>query len=218
MFIAVGIILVFALFFTTRRTASFVLSFFIYVIGCVAYILFFFTQFYMHDYYIIVVLPLFIAAIFLILSIIKDRVPYLFFSHSFKGLILLIFIANVCYAEYRSNKRWHDPVNLQTDHLQLVNIEPYLDSLGVQEFDKVIYWGDFAPNTGFYLMHRRGWGKWAIGASLSAETVRKYETKGAKYLIVDQNQTELNQFEMDFISTVNAKKIAARDRILIFRL
>jgi hypothetical protein len=48
--------------------------------------------------------------------------------------------------------------------------------------------------------------------------VRKYKEKGAKYLIIDQNQIDLSQSERDFIGTLSKSKIGERERVLIFAL
>ena len=212
-----GLLLVFAFRYFSKQMVLIFLSYFIYLCGCIAYVLVFFTQFYVHDYYIIVILPLYIASLFVFVFAMQRSQPDVFRSLRFRTVMLLFFLMNVGYASYKVDQRNTNPGFKTDDHTQLTNIEPYLDSIGIKKNDPVIYWGDLAPNIAFYFMNRRGWGQWAYGHVLSKENIDRSISKGAKFLLIDHNQSP-GGIEEGTFSSYHVHKIGERDSVEIFMI
>lgn len=212
-----ALLLFFAFRYFSKNAALIFLAYIIYLFGCIAYLMVFFTQFYVHDYYSIVVLPLYIATLFVFVFAMRKAQPDVFSSARFRVTMLLFFLMNVGYASYKVEQRNTDPGFKADDHLQLTNIEPYLDSIGVKRNESVIYWGDFAPNIAFYFMNRRGWGQWAYGGILSKENIDRSISKGAKFLIIDHNQSP-GGIEENTFSGYQVHKVGERDGVEIFTI
>ncbi len=203
----------------TRRLRVLFVSYFVFLSGCISYFMLFYTQFYVHDYYMIVILPLFVSSLFLFVNVVRVEYQTIFHSMWFRLLFLSFFIFNIIHAATKNKERIDEPWFHTGDHLELTNIEPYLDSIGVHQKDLVIYWGDYAPpNMAFYLMNRRGWGQWAMKKSLTFTTIQNCVSKGAKFLIVDQNQCQLTIDQLDIINIYSAHKIGDRDNIQVYSL
>jgi NADH:ubiquinone oxidoreductase subunit 6 (subunit J) len=216
--IVAGALLIFALKIFYKKDKLVFLFYIILMLGCAGYMLLFFPNFYFHDYYIIVVLPLFIAALFLFVIAMRDTYPDVFFTDRFSTVVLLFFLLNVGYAAYKTHQRNTDLNFTKDNHVQLAHIEPYLDSIGIRQNDFVIYWGDFAPNIAFYLMNRRGWGQWALGCTLSQQNIDSCTSMGAKFLIIDRNQCILDDAKRNLINRYGSHKISDRDSIQIYSL
>ena len=131
-----------------------------------------------------------------------------------------MLVADVGHAIYKTNERNTQPWFSQfSDHRQLTHIEPLLDSLSIHQNDFVIYWGDISPNTGLYLMNRRGWAQWSVGGGpLTEDKIEQCVNGGAKALIVDQNQYALNECERNVISKYDAQKLSDRNNVQIYSL
>ena len=123
----------------------------------------------------------------------------------------------VGHAAIKNERRKSDLYFCQSDHIELTHIEPYLNSIGIKQSDLVVYWGDISPNTAFYLMNRRGWGLWALDGSLTIEGIDKCTAKGAKFLIIDQNQNRVDSLN-DVIKKYGHHEISDRDNIQIYSL
>ena len=214
--VVIGLLLSLILY--TKRLIWAYLYFAFFSVGCLCYFLVFFSPFEAHEYYSIVILPFAIGALLLFLYTIAEIYPAVFRSPVFKGGLLVFFIYNVAYARFKNEERINEPFFFTGDHKALCHIEPYLDSLSIHSTGLVVYWGDLAPNVAFYLMNRRGWGQWALGKCLTREGIDKCVSKGAQFLIVDQNQCTLDENQKSLIATFDSRKISDRDSIQIYKL
>ncbi|MCD8529072.1 MAG: hypothetical protein LRY27_03730 [Chitinophagales bacterium] len=65
--------------------------------------------------------------------------------------------------------------------------ESYLQSLGVEKEDKILYDGENSFCSAFYLLNRYGWSN-TYNPFSTMEDIEHYKNKGAKYLFVSGNE------------------------------
>ncbi len=214
--IAIGLLTIVASVILWRRHKTILFYYVVFLLGCIAYLLLFFTQLEVHDYYIIVVLPLITASLLLFVVAMLKVYPEIFRSVWLKGMMLLFVVSDLGYATYKIHQ-----INTRPwtgNHTEVADIEPYLRSLGMKQSDYVIYWGDISPNTALYMMNQRGWAPWSLH-TLEPDSVKDRMQKGAKYLIIDWNQIDAHDPEGVKASSYWASnKIGERNNVDIYQL
>jgi hypothetical protein len=157
-------------------------------IGFVSFILLFFEALKNHDYYVI---DLLILAIFIMLSfftlLLRNRKRLAIIDLTFIKVIAVLFLLlNMSNTSREIKKRYSAVGNIQKNEMYgYLDIEPYLDSLGVDASKKVISASDRTINVSLYLMNRKGWCRYGTNMEDSAAVADRIK-RGAEYLLYHQ--------------------------------
>jgi hypothetical protein len=152
--------------------------------GCLLYVLLFFQQFVVHDYYIICSMFMLPAAVVLMLLNIRLWSQRMFNSYVLK-LSLLILFCVMTFHGHRIFTGRKSPELLGEQYDSLKGIDKYLESIGVHVNDKVISLGDKSTCISLYLMNRRGRTEFGLPYEYTAADILKLKEDGIKYLIVN---------------------------------
>ncbi len=181
-------------------------------IGTCIYILLWFATFQNHDYYTI---NLFILLIFVLISFfwtLKSRFPRVFSNVFVKIIFLGFLIFNVAHAhenqKYRYGGWWTEYPEFKDYHV----VTPYLRSIGIVPLDTVICLPDDTHFT-LYLMNQRGWTA-CLGHNFDSASVASSVSLGAKYLIVNGEETLNKQYLQSFMT----KPVGEFNTIKVFRV
>jgi hypothetical protein len=160
-------------------------------LGAICYIMLFFTQFDEHDYYFLVVAPVFIILMFASLR-------FIFFIRSgiirtgFAGGLFLLLLVNLAYAKEEIVRRYNVDNQYNSRNNAFFDIKQKLRSAGISSSDRVVVISDISPNISLYLMNQRGWTQFLYW--LKPNILEDYiQNHSAKYLI---------GFEIDIIRSV----------------
>lgn len=196
------------------------LSFFVGV-GSVAFVLLWYAQLGVHDYYFIDILP-FLTIILLNVFIFVTKKTFWLRNNIFHSAIVVILsliLANNI-VEVKNivwEKRYNVNHTLNQDRpfppLSKERLRFFLDSVGVGRRDTVLSLSDGSPNASLYFFDRVGYTLWNIGAGSGAVRpawVReKVAKKHAKFLILSR----LNERNLDSIRPLLPKPLAVFDSI-----
>jgi hypothetical protein len=164
----------------------------------VIYAVLWFQTFKDHDYYTI---NLFIFLIFILLNfiwMIKSIFLKVFFSPIVKALFLCFLLFNVVYAQKQMKARYYGWWNEHPEYKDYDSITPYLRSKGIHALDTVICLPDQSHFT-LYLMNQRGWTE-CYGNNHDSASIQASIKHGAKYLIVNGNETLGRKYLQHFLS------------------
>jgi len=166
-----------------------------------------------HEYYFAPLLVI-IAIVFISFAgTLSANYPRFYKNPIFKLLFAALLVINVIYAESRMSDRFD---NIYTAHKRqdLFEIQPYLDSLGIQKNDKVIVTPDVTPNLTLYLINRQGWSD-LYYMNASKENIASHIRNGAKYAIF---YTDKVYGQHDLIYPFLNEKIGMRGKVQIYSL
>ncbi len=190
-------------------------------LGTGAFILLWYAQLGVHDYYFIDVLP-FIAVILLSFFIIIQTKTNLLKNNIFQRIFIVIlsFILVNNIVEVKNillGKRYNVNHAFNQDRpfppLSKEKLRHFLDSVGVHKRDTVLSLSDGSPNASLYFFDRVGYTLWNIGPGSGAvrpSWIReKVQHQHAKYLILSR----LNERNLDSIRPILPKPMAVYDSI-----
>lgn len=181
-------------------------------LGFILFILLWFDVFAQHDYYLVNQLILMIAIFVTFFHLLKTNFQKFFANRWFRLALLLILVWNVSHCKENIYGRYHgwqnDRHRLNT--LNLENITPYLDSVGVSYNDKVLFISDGSFNIPLYLMNRKGY---TVKEYQSEETILS-RLKRVDYLICNDS----SYAERLFIKEHVEKQIGEYKNISIYSL
>ena len=148
------------------------------ILGVTAYSLLWFRAYQHHDYYMI---NPFIAIVWVMLSagVVIDKsnaISKSIFGATF--IVILYFSVSQC--RYIQWKRYNDPAYKSFSGAYFT-IEPYLRSIGISRFDKVVSVPDVSPNITLYFLNQPGWTEAFNNDNYNMDY---FAAQGAKYLIV----------------------------------
>ena len=149
--------------------------------GAAAYMLLFFAQFEVHDYYIICIMLLPVSICVMLLYRINEWKPQIYASPFLKFSVLVFFLICVYHGQ-RIMKERLTTIDQEGAYFGMMDIEPYLNKIGVDLNSKVISLGDRTSGTSLYLMNRRGWVE--MNGPLVPNDIVEFEHSGAKFLII----------------------------------
>lgn len=190
-------------------------------VGTVVFILLWYAQLGVHDYYFIDTLP-FISLILLSLFItIQNKTNLLknnITNRIFIAILSVVLINNIVEVDtilWKKRYNVHHALNQDRPFppLSKTKLRRFLDSVGVGKRDTVLSLSDGSPNASLYFFDRVGYTLWNIGAGSGAvrpswirEKVRRQH---AKYLILSR----LNERNLDSIRPILPKPLAVYDSI-----
>ena len=173
-------------------------------LGFLGLVLLFFAPLGQHDYYVI---DLLILSVFIMLSIltllIHSGIKNLLIDlHILKLAAIVFIILNVSHTQDRMEVRYHGWLNSrhQNEFFGYGDIEPILDSLGIDDSAKVISADDPTINITLYLMNRRGWTIYGTNLNDSA-TIAGLIEMGAGFLLYHKEQDFSDNPNWDFFVT-----------------
>jgi hypothetical protein len=171
--------------FWKKAEKSFLLLSGLMTIGFVSFILLFFAALKNHDYYMIdlLILSVFIMLTFFTLLLRNRKGLAIIDLSIIKVLAVIFLVVNMSNTSKEIHKRYSAVRNIQKNEMYgYLEIEPFLDSLGIETSKKVISASDRTINISLYLMNRKGWSWYGTNMEDSA-TVADRIKRGAEYLL-----------------------------------
>ncbi len=153
-------------------------------LGTLTYILLWFWNFNIHDYYITITL-LYPAWLFVhAAQVFKEEFSHVNVSWVFQFLVTLVVAYSVHYTDFEIHKRYHRVEYHTRENLNFYDsgFKEYLTEVGVTQDKKVISLIDISPNNTLYLMNRKGWSSYNV--LRYPDDVNFYKERGAEYLII----------------------------------
>lgn len=185
------------------------------LIGAVTYILLFFKNLGIHDYYLI---ELYVVPAVLVVSFIYNLnhfVQIKWLRPAVMFLFALFIYSESGHARSIMKERFGDFYNYH--HLNfyhnLEDLESDFESLGILPSDLVISVPDESPNITLYLMNRRGFSNYG-NMCRSVESIDKCITEGAKYLVVNDPSI----LSEEYFRIYTKQLIFRKEKLLIFKL
>jgi len=181
-------------------------------LGILAYFFLFFQAFDVHDYYLtnlIIFIPL-VSVTFL--QFLYQNYPKVFYNKAFKIALSLMLVFLIFQTTLKNRLRYESRnyigrnlVISKTDieyfnwyHWWYDNnfkafetIKPYLRSIGLNRTDKVVCFADESINISLYLMDQKGYTNFGYSHLTKAERVEFGISKGCKFLIIRNDQTNI---------------------------
>lgn len=212
------------------------ISFYSLAIGFILYVVLFFVNFKVHDYYLIELIPLMFFSFVLSLHFLLQNKSY---SSSYRiklsAVLVLCMSTYYCAAKQRirySTEDWlvlnskffytdneignwwylHDHY---TKHFKaLKGINNKLKSIGIRQDDLILSLPDESPNITLYLMEHKGYSGYHYGELSTLEKINKAKDNGVKYLVVSEDEI-LNTQELREIVGL---PIAVVDNVRVYKI
>ena len=154
-------------------------------IGFVSFIVLFFGALKNHDYYVIdlLILSVFIMLTFFTLLLRNRKRLAIIDLTIIKVIAVVLLIVNMSKTTREIQWRYSSVRNIQKNEMYgYLDIEPFLDSLGIDASKKVISASDRTINISLYLMNRKGWCRYGTNMEDSAAVADRIK-RGAEYLL-----------------------------------
>jgi len=154
-------------------------------IGFVSFIVLFFGALKNHDYYVIdlLILSVFIMLTFFTLLLRNRKRLAIIDLTIIKVIAVVLLIVNMSNTTREIHRRYSAVRNIQKNEMYgYLDIEPFLDSLGIDASKKVISASDRTINISLYLMNRKGWCRYGTNMEDSAAVADRIK-RGAEYLL-----------------------------------
>lgn len=205
------------------------------VVGLIIYILLWFSNLDVHDYYLIelflVIPPLFIG----FFSYVKENYQEVFYARSMRVTASIILIVSILYGASKTRMKHEDKVffftevflseeeivfykwyhwDYETKYQAFETIEPYLRSIGISKKDLVVSLPDQSPNITLSFMDQKGFSFLYCTNENMSEKLKEFKAKGAKYLLICDRDFIKNTG----IETFTQEKIGTYKNIEIFKL
>lgn len=175
-FLALGVLV-----FYSRKNWPYTVWMLLCIVGSMAYLLLFFEQFIVHDYYMICIAALPIVVLFCLLNRIKEwRVGV--FNSIYLKIALTVLLGVMIHHGYRMNIM-RESLDYHSYH-EYSQLDETLERAGIVKTDKVISMGDESTGITLYLMNRRGWTQYGMNNPVTNSNIESCIQKGAKYILV----------------------------------
>ena len=125
------------------------------------------------------------------------------------------FVKNSPFIEEEDLKLWqwfHWDYERGLKHLE--NIDPYLDSLGIERNEKVFSSPDASINISLYLLNRPGYSEYGFAEYQNEDKVEYLISKGVRYMIINKPETR----DQEYLKPYMEDSIGARGNTVIYRL
>ena len=187
------------------------------MIGFAGFVILFFAALKDHDYYMIdlLILSVFIMLTFFTLLLNNRKQRAVIDLTFIKVLAVAFLIVNMSHTRKEIDGRYGAVGNIQKNEMYgYQDIEPCLESLGIDASSKVISASDRTINVSLYLMNRKGWSRY--GTNMEDSTaVAKRISEGAEYLLYHQDiDPENNSHWKYFIK----EKLGVHQNVTICRI
>lgn len=181
----------------------------IYLIGVLSFTALYFSALKDHDYYTINLMPFFVFIYFVAIYSFKDLA---FMKNKIWIVLLLVFaFFNVQHNDKRMHYRYQGVHNEYSAPFYKIT-ESYLQDLGIQKDDRILYHGEESYCTAFYLLNRYGW-SYAYQNFNTIEDIEQFKSMGAKYLFVSGKENADKPLYKHF-ELINIFE----DKVFIFKL
>ena len=228
-------LLIFSLFNYKNANKFLLLLTTISILGSFLFLLLFFQNLNVHDYYLVNLLIIIPLILLTFINLVKRIYPVFFKMKAIKtiaviGLLMLIYNTAVINRMKYNTKdylvrktifvdkttldfwKWYH-WNYENTYKALENIKPFLRNVGIKRTDKVISIPDQSLNISLYLMDQKGFTDFGY-AEQGAERIIKFKEMGAKYLIIN-DPSLLNQ---EYLKPFLKNQIGVYQNISIYRL
>lgn len=210
-YLSVFMLLMIFVFRKKQNTILFFSTSFLFI-GFVLFIILWYDVFDFHDYYLINQLIFMISIFVTFFWFIKNHYKKLYLNVVFRLVLIVILAVHINFCRNNIRYRYFGELNHAhvTGTKSLEKIDPYLDSIGIDKSQKVLFMNDGSFNIALYLMNRKGYTAY-YGTSEEAFQER---IKRVDYLMI--NDTSL--LSRDYIKEPINKKIGNYKNIHIFSL
>lgn len=186
-------LLAFQLIFFKKGSKQLLFIVFILLIGSLAYLSLFYSQFQDHDYYFLAFMPLIILVLINGIQTFKNVVNKRTVHIILQLALLIIIIAGTNYSRMKLSSRNHPEVNeySKTGLLIQDNLEE-IEKLQLPSTSKFVVLPDLCPNGGLYFLNKQGW---TIGSTeiVTEELLEGYKDKGADYLLLATEENHIKE-------------------------
>ncbi len=186
-----GLMFVFNLIFIKKANRFLITINIIIFLGVLLYCILFFALFRDHDCYM---LNLFILPVFTLLTfaeLVNNHYPRFSKNIIVSSLLIFLLIFNVNFTRKEMNARYNGWWTEYPKYRDFYSITPYIRSLGITRFDKVISLPDASHHT-LYLMNQPGWTT-CFGQNLDSAGIARSIQHGAKYMILASKEELENE-------------------------
>jgi hypothetical protein len=182
-------------------------------IGCVLYAILWFDTFRNHDYYTINLYILLVMTMIVFAEYMNRLYPRFSRNYFIRGLLVIILIFNVFHTQKEIHNRYYDWWNEYPQFKDFDNITPYLRSIGITRFDKVISIPDQSHHT-LYLMNQPGWTE-CYNLNRDSTSIQQSIDRGAGYLIIaSQEDLDSRPYLRSFTKDLSGKY----GKVIIYKL
>ncbi|PCI93666.1 MAG: hypothetical protein COB15_15925 [Flavobacteriales bacterium] len=152
-------------------------------LGSLCFIVLFYEMFKDHDYYFITVLPAIIMVVLACFQGIYSKYPKLIKHFLIKFVFLAICVLSINYSQVKLSGRYIDSKDELSDISEkFVNVNSYIQKIGIDEFSKVVVVQDISRNGSLYFLNRQGW-VLKDYSKLNTSVLLNFIDDGAEYLI-----------------------------------
>ena len=181
--------------------------------GVVMYSILWFDTFKNHDYYTINLYILPVITMTAFAEYMNRLYPKLSGNYFTRGLLVFILVFNVIHTQKQMNYRYHDWWNEYPKFRDFDTITPYLRSIGISRFDKVISIPDQTHHT-LYIMNQPGWTE-CYSLNRDSVSVQQSIDRGAKYLVAASEEDLISR---PYLSSFTKDLAGKYGSVLIFKL
>jgi len=151
-----------------------------------AFVILFFKNLDVHDYYMIDFLVLMPLISLTFLSGLRENYFKVFNSVFLRVIAVAFLVHNMDFAMRRIEGRYNADSYLNENRTKftyaLEDVTPFLRSLGISEQDTVICFPDSSPDISLYLINQKGWTQYNV--PVDSVVIREKIKMGVKYLII----------------------------------
>ncbi|MCK5847262.1 MAG: glycosyltransferase family 39 protein [Bacteroidales bacterium] len=233
--IILAIVLLLGTIFIYKQNKYLVIIWFTILVEIVVYLLLWFLNLDVHDYYLLEVLILIPPLLLSLLLAIKEKNTKLFESKIMRVIVVLVLVFSINYtsislkAKYQKVGNKYDRLFLSKKDIDFwnwyhwhygntfkayENITPYLREIGIKREDVVLSIKDISPNISLYLMDQKGFTTLYQEGKSTVEQIDYSAKRGAKYLITNDTTIMLDKD----MSKYREKKIGEYGNVQIFKL
>jgi len=164
------------------------LFFWLVIFGSLAYLVLFFEQLRVHNYYFIdiMIVPLLIVSLlaWVMQSLkLEKKLRYLFYI-----LLILLVNSNLNISYYYNHNAYQfyhkDLKNFNASFFKKDQLQKFLLENGVAPKDKVISYPDRSPNTTLYYLNRKGWSETFMSKGFT-DRLPSLKKRGAQWLVIN---------------------------------
>jgi hypothetical protein len=182
-------------------------------IGAILYIILWFATFKEHDYYTINLFILLVITAVTFAEYMNRLYPKFSRNLFVRGVLIFILLFNINHTRNELNVRYNGWWNEYPAFKDFDTITPYLRSIGITRFDKVISIPDQSHHT-LYLMNQPGWTE-CYNLNRDSASVNQSVNRGANYLIV-ASQKDLDS--RPYLSSFTTELTGQFGKVLIYKL
>lgn len=204
--------LILSVFFVGKADRMLLTSTVFMMFGTVLFVILWYSTLQYHDYYVI---NLFIWPVIIVMNlvwVVRNHFPAVFSSLPIKVVFLIFLILNVIHARNKVNERYEGFWNEYPATKDFHTVTPYLRSIGIAPLDTVVSIPDESHFT-LYLMNQLGWTECG-GLNGDSTSLALSISKGANYLIIDEDQVK----KRDYLKSFIRYPLGKYNRIMIFKL